>query len=182
MTDDPIRWQGHHLAVREQQGWEYATRPHARGVVAIVALTEADELVLVEQHRRPVGARVVELPAGLVGDVPGAEAEGSLAGARRELLEETGYVATRWLLVADGPSSAGMCDERVDLWLARGLEQVGPGGGDATEDITVHRVALTEVSAWLASRRREGVLIDHKVLAALYLLQTSWDGRCWVAP
>src|SRR5687768_8463814 len=54
--------------VRDEHGWEYARRVNATGVVVIAASTDKNEVILIEQYRPPVGARVVELPAGLVGD------------------------------------------------------------------------------------------------------------------
>ena len=56
---------GRFLAMFERGGWEYVDRVGASGVVVILAVTDANELVLVEQHRVPVGASVIELPAGL---------------------------------------------------------------------------------------------------------------------
>mgnify|MGYP001400965326 CR=1 FL=1 len=85
--------QGRFLAMFERGGWEYVDRVGASGVVVILALTDADELVLVEQHRVPVDASVIELPAGLAGDLPDSQDEDFREAARRELLEETGYRA-----------------------------------------------------------------------------------------
>ncbi|MEL6797861.1 MAG: DNA mismatch repair protein MutT, partial [Planctomycetota bacterium] len=67
---------GRFLSLVSRNGWEFATRVNARGVVAVVATTEANELVLVEQFRPPVGRSVIEIPAGLVGDDPRAGDEG----------------------------------------------------------------------------------------------------------
>ena len=70
----------------------------ATGVVAIVAVTPACELILTEQFRRSVNRRVIDLPAGLSGDGP--ESEELVTAARRELIEETGYEARRLKLLA----------------------------------------------------------------------------------
>ena len=85
-------YHGRYLGMKERNHWEYAYRTNASGVVVIVPVTEAGELVLVEQYRVPVESRVMELPAGLVGDDadPG---ESLQQGAQRELIEETGFRA-----------------------------------------------------------------------------------------
>lgn len=84
-------WQGRHIAVRTDGSWEYAERNGAVAAVAIVAVTPAGELLLVEQHRVPAGRVCVELPAGLVGDDSAGETVAD--AAIRELEEETGYRA-----------------------------------------------------------------------------------------
>ncbi|MDR9453836.1 MAG: hypothetical protein RI542_07880, partial [Wenzhouxiangella sp.] len=58
------------------------------------------------------------------------------------------------------------------VW-AKDLVQVGPGGGDASEDITVHQVARTNIDAWLDDRYRQGYAIDPKIYAALYWSQAQ---------
>jgi ADP-ribose pyrophosphatase len=133
--------------------------------VAIVAVTDARELVLVEQERPAVGGRVVELPAGLAGD----EGEETLdEAARRELLEETGYVADRWERLGEATPSPGLCAEVVTFFRARGLKRGGRGGGDETEAITVHRMPIAAADAWLRARTAEGLLIDEKVYVGLH--------------
>ncbi len=168
----PIRVlaEGKYLRLVAQGHWEYADRHTCKGAVAIAAITDDGRLLIVEQFRIPVATNVLELPAGLVGDVPGEEHEELTVAARRELCEETGYEAgeIRWLL--SGPSSAGLTSEVVDFYLATALTRVGPGGGDHQEEIAVHEVPLDTARDWLAERARDGVLIDPKVYAALYLL------------
>lgn len=155
---------GRHLSMRDRGGWEYAARNTARPAVGIVAVTDAGDVVLVEQHRPPVNQRVIELPAGLSGDVAGNEHEALLEAAKRELLEETGYVADRWTELMSGYSSPGLTDESITLFLAEGLKREGPGGGDHYEDIAIHEVPLTEVLPWL---RRRDAMADLKLLAGL---------------
>ena len=149
--------------------WEYARRTHGGSVVGIVALTPARELIVVEQYRIPVGANTLELPAGLVGDEEAGEA--IEAAARRELLEETGYDARKWEYLFDGPSSAGLTDEQVQLLLASDLRKVHEGGGVGNERITVHLVPLGELEGFLDGKRRAGVLVDFKVRLAGYMLR-----------
>lgn len=163
--------QGRHLRLVRRDRWEYAERNHGSAVAVVIAVTDDRRMVLVEQLRPPVDKPVVELPAGLVGDLPGAADETLLDGARRELMEETGYQASAAHVVMEGPSSAGLTSEVATFVRATGLRRVGPGGGDAGEAITVHVVALGEIDAWLEAAVRRGRLVDPKVYAALYLVR-----------
>ncbi len=161
---------GRYLGLYETGGWEYVSRENATGVVVLVAVNETQELLLVEQFRPAVGQPVIELPAGLAGDLddPG---ESLLQAAQRELLEETGYQAGRLELLLSCPSSAGMSDEIVSFVLASELQQQGPGGGDDSEDIKVHAIPLADVNQWLAGCHDRGLLLDPKIYSALYWLQ-----------
>lgn len=166
-------FEGKHLRMVRDGRWEFVQRRNLKGVVGIVAITPDAELLLVEQYRTPCRASVIELPAGLAGDLTDAADEELATAARRELLEETGYDAAELLPLTQGPSSAGMSDEIVTLFLARGLKRVNAGGGDGLEDITVHRVPLAEAPAWLAAHSASGRLIDYKVWAALWFALQS---------
>jgi ADP-ribose pyrophosphatase len=130
-----------------------------------VAITDEEKVVLVEQFRPPVSQSLIELPAGLAGDIAGAEQESLLIAAQRELLEETGYVAARWQEITRGYSSPGITDELIVLFLAEGLTRQNPGGGDEQENITLHEIPLHNVLPWLAAR---GSAADMKLLAGLY--------------
>jgi ADP-ribose pyrophosphatase len=167
MTSDLCHYRGSYLSMLERDGWEYSSRTNASGVVVIVAVTDRDELVLVEQYRPPVDRSVIELPAGLVGDL-GDNDETILEAAARELEEETGFSASDIRLLLEAPSSAGMTDEIVSFILADGLRQVGPGGGDDSEDIRVHTVPMLRVDSWLREQSASGKLLDPKIFAALY--------------
>jgi ADP-ribose pyrophosphatase len=156
---------GKHISLVARGKWEFATRNTQRPAVGIVALTDDERVVLVEQFRPTVAQSLIELPAGLAGDVAGAEGESLLIAAQRELLEETGYVAAKWTELASGYSSPGITDELIVLFLAEELTKQAAGGGDEQENITVHEVPLRELSPWLASR---GAMADLKLLAGLY--------------
>lgn len=151
-----------------QDGWEWIERVNASGAVLIVPITVDRQIVLVEQYRIPLGRRVIELPAGLVGDVAGAEDEPLIAAARRELVEETGFDAPHWQAVAEGPSSAGLASECYAVYLATDATRVAPGGGEEGEEIDVHVVPLSEADAWLSQKQRDGVMIDPRIYAGLY--------------
>jgi len=167
---------GKFVELLDVDGWEFVHRYASAGVVVIVATTEDGALVLVEQPRAPIGRRSIELPAGLVGDISGQEHESFELAAARELEEETGYRAARWSHLLDAPNAPGLSSEHVSFFRATGLERVGPGGGDETEDITVHVIPLPEVPAFLARKLSEGVAIDPKIFAGLYFVDGAWPG------
>ena len=159
---------GGHLALHCLNGWEYATRVNASGVVGIIATTDENKLILVVQFRTPVSASVLELPAGLVGDV---SPETFDEAARREILEETGYVAQEIEQLFTGPSSAGLTDEVVRIVRAKGLSLSGEGGGVDGESILVHKVPLVDLERFIADFEQRHGLVDFKVRLASALLK-----------
>jgi ADP-ribose pyrophosphatase len=161
-------FEGKFLRVKKCGKWEYVERTKTTGVVAVLAITERQELILVEQFRIPVDRRVIEIPAGLAGDIEGQETEELALAARRELQEETGFEAQDMEFLTEGPPSAGLATEVVTFFRATGLKKISDGGGDGTEDIQVHLVPLAKVEAWLEQKRQEGHLLDYKIYAALY--------------
>jgi ADP-ribose pyrophosphatase len=90
------------------------------GAVAIVALDDDDRILLVRQYRHPVGQPLWEVPAGLIDEAgePLADA------AARELAEEADLTASSWALLADAHTSPGYSNERIRIFLARGIAQV----------------------------------------------------------
>lgn len=162
---------GRFLELVHQGGWEFVRRRNASGVVVIAALTPDRCLLLVEQWRPPVGAPVIELPAGLAGDLADAADEPLEAAAARELEEETGWSPRDLRRVITSPNTAGAAAEVATLFVARDLVKIGDGGGDGSEAITVHAVPFDEVPGWIERRAAEGALIDAKVLSALWLLR-----------
>ncbi len=101
----------------EEVGREVVEHP---GAVGILAMDEAGQVLLIRQYRHPVGRQLWEIPAGLR-DVAG---EPPLATAQRELLEEAGYLAADWQVLADFFTSPGITSERLRVYLARGLTSV----------------------------------------------------------
>lgn len=164
-------FEGKFLKLVRRGSWEFVTRKGASGVVVIAALTAEGKVLLVEQFRPPLSRRVIELPAGLAGDVEGAADEPLAEAAQRELIEETGYRAAELVHVFTGPSSAGLTDEMVAQFVATGLERVAEGGGVEGEDIVVHEVPLEEIDEWLDARTREGCVVDLKIYTGLYFLR-----------
>ncbi|AXI85991.1 NUDIX hydrolase [Actinospica acidiphila] len=105
---------------------DYQVHP---GSVAVLALDDADRVVVLRQYRHPVRQKLWEIPAGLL-DVPG---ENPLHAARRELYEEAHVKAEDWRVLADVYTTPGGCDEAVRIFLARGLSEA-EGDRFAVED------------------------------------------------
>jgi ADP-ribose pyrophosphatase len=159
-----IVWQGRFIAAKKLGTWEYVSRTRDVTAAVILAIDEG-EVILVEQHRVPVGGPCIELPAGLVGDEE--EGEALEIAAARELEEETGYRAERIVNLGKFYASPGMSAEYFSLVRAEGLTRVGEGGGVAGEDIIVHKVPLGAVPAFLERKRAEGYEMDAKLLLLL---------------
>jgi len=162
-------WEGKYIAAKRRGKWEYVSR--TRGIhAAVILAVDEGHVILVEQHRVPLGRTCLELPAGLVGD--DIEREEATIAAIRELEEETGYRAERMTDLGRYYSSPGMVSEGFTLLRAEGLTKIGEGGGVEGEEIVVHRVALAEVPAFIAAKRAQGHAIDVKLLLLLgrYLL------------
>lgn len=161
-----IVWKGRFITAKTRGRWEYVAR--SRGIRAAVILAmEDDHVLLVEQYRVPLGRPCIELPAGLIGDDDSTAGEDPLAAAGRELEEETGYRAATLEDCGEFYSSPGMVSESFQLVRARGLKRVGPGGGIAGENITVHRIALTGLPDFIKAQRAGGKAIDVKLLLLL---------------
>jgi 8-oxo-dGDP phosphatase len=90
------------------------------GAVAVLALDDADRVLMIRQYRHPVESLLWEIPAGLR-DVRGEEPRDA---ASRELMEEAGYRAKDWRVLADYYSSPGYSTERLRIFLARDLEPI----------------------------------------------------------
>lgn len=162
---------GRWLTLRERGGWEYVDRNNPGGAVIIVAVTDDDRVLLVEQFRVPIQQTTIEMPAGLVGDLRGQADESALLAAQRELEEETGYACEHLSYLHAGPSSAGMSTETMTFVRAHGLRRVGAGDGDDSEDIIVHEVPRAEAGRWLLDKAEAGFSIDPKLFAGLWFLE-----------
>ena len=157
-------WAGKYIEARRKGTWEFVGRANNIHAAVIVAI-EDGHVLLVEQPRVPLGGRCLELPAGLVGDKdPDETVEESAA---RELEEETGYRPDRIEVIGRFASSPGMVSETFTLVKAHGLTKVSEGGGEASEEITVHRVKLDEVGPFVTKKREEGLFVDVKMLLLL---------------
>lgn len=167
----PVQWRGRFLVAHvTPAGWEFVTRASGPNAVVICACDPQGRVLFVEQYRVPLGRRVLEFPAGLVGD-DASTGDDILATAQRELIEECGYEAGRLQLFGSGPVSAGLTDETLYFVGASELRRVGAGGGvEGEEDITVHAVLPEAVPSFLRQRRDNGTLIDIKCNLGLAVL------------
>ena len=122
---------------------EYIVHP---GAVGIIALDHEGKMLLVEQYRHAQGKVMWEPPAGLL-DAP---YEDPLECAKRELLEETGYVASKWEVLIDFANTPGGSSEQIRLYFAQGLtlhHEGRPAAGEEEKDMPVHWVPVSEVLA-----------------------------------
>jgi len=136
------------------------------GAVAVVPLLDDGRLAMVRQYRYPVGKVLLEFPAGRRD--PG---ESHWQTARRELLEETGFVAREWAFGLEIHNAAAYSDESIWIWFARGLV-AGPQKLDSDEFVEVVHHTETELDAMAAN----GQLPDVKTLVALQHLQRWRQG------
>ena len=145
--------------VRMPDGAE-ATREYIRhpGAVAILAFTADNRVVLERQHRYPLRRDFIEIPAGKIerGEVDVLET------AKRELLEETGYVAADWQRLTTIHNAIGYSDEAIELFAARGLTQQKQKL-DAEEFLEVIELPFAEAIAMV----RDGRITDVKTIVAL---------------
>jgi 8-oxo-dGTP pyrophosphatase MutT (NUDIX family) len=107
----------------------------------VVAVTAADQVVLIRQYRPGIGAVHFEVPAGVVDDGDG----GPEAAARRELREETGYGGGRWSLLTTLSANPALQTNLTYTFLAEGVEPVAGAAPEATEDLRVHLVPVDDV-------------------------------------
>jgi ADP-ribose pyrophosphatase len=147
-----------------------ATREYIRhpGAVVVIALLDDGRLLLEHQWRHPLGRDLIELPAGKID-----AGEDVLACARRELAEETGYVAERWSELATVHPCVGYSDERLVYFLARGLRHEGARPDDG-EHLEVFSATLDQALEWA----RQGAITDGKTLIGLFwaekVLRGGW--------
>lgn len=138
------------------------------GAVAIVALDDEGNVVLIYQYRHPLGRRLWELPAGLL-DMGG---EPPHLTAARELEEEAGLAAEQWRVLVDLDSTPGFTDESVRVFLATGLREVDrPEAHDEEADLRVERVPLADAVARVFS----GEIVNSTTVAGILATQLVTD-------
>ena len=160
VNEDEVRLPDGSTALRE-----YVMHP---GAAIILPLFDDGSVLLERQFRYSVGQHFYELPAGkLEPDEPALET------AKRELLEETGYVAAEWRELGRLHPCIGYSDERIDFFLARKLEFRG-AKLDEGEFLETLRIPLAEGVDWV----RGGRITDAKTILGLFwaekLLRESW--------
>ncbi|SEK79218.1 NUDIX domain-containing protein [Nitrosovibrio tenuis] len=148
------------LAVRE-----YITHP---GAVVIIPLLPNGELVMERQHRYPLHRDFYELPAGKIDG-----GEDPLLCAKRELLEETGYMAKSWRYITTLHPCIGYSDEKLIYYLAEDLAFEGASLDDG-EHLEVFTLSLPAALGWV----RDGKITDNKTVSGLFwaekLLRGEW--------
>ncbi len=137
---------------------EYLTHP---GAVAVLALLDNGKLVMERQYRYAPQQEFIELPAGKID-----HGEDILITAQRELLEETGYVASEWTHLTTAWPCIGYADERMEYFLARGLTHQG-SNLDEGEFLEVFELSLGEAIEWI----RLGKINDSKTIVGLFWLE-----------
>jgi len=165
MSAVEITYRDAHGAVRT---WEALERIGISGIVVMVAVTPAGNILLEKQFRPPLGREVIELPAGLV--EPGESMEDA---ARRELVEETGWSAKKLEFLAEGPISTGASTEALRAYLCTDLEHIGKNGGDDNEIIEVIEAPLEHALAYLRNEQLQGMLVDLKVFGLIELAKKA---------
>lgn len=158
---------GKFISVHVRNNWEFVERSGISEVAGILAVTKDNNIVLVEQYREPVQKVCVEIPAGLIGDID--PNEDFLDGAKRELIEETGYQAGKMSIIGKFPLSPGLTTEIMTIVLATDLTKVNQGSGDETENIKVIEIPLMTAPQEIMKLENNGEkYIDAKVFLAAY--------------
>ncbi len=138
---------------------QHANREYIRhpGAAAILALTDDEQVVLEWQFRYPAARHYVEIPAGKLdaGEPP-------QQAARRELQEETGWVASHWELLVEHDVAIAYSNERIHIYLATGLV-AGTAHRDEEEFLECFLLPFDEALAWLDAGR----ITDSKTQVAL---------------
>lgn len=145
---------------------EYVLHP---GAVMVVGLLDDGQVVLERQYRHPMQRVMIEFPAGKLD-----AGEDSLACARRELLEETGYSAREWAFAGRLAPTIAYSNELIDIWFARGLT-LGERRLDEGEFLDVFTASPAQLQAWC----RGGEVVDGKSLVGALWLHHVQQGD-WV--
>jgi len=175
-------YRGHVLALRADEvampGGNVVRREVVEhfGAVAVLAVDDADRIVLIHQYRHPLGRRLWELPAGLL-DVPDEPPQRTAA---RELVEEAGVAADRWEVLVDVAASPGFTDEVVRVFLATGLTSVDrPEMADDEEaDLVVHRIEWAEAVRMVLA----GEIVNAASVGGILALQAVRSGAAVTRP
>jgi len=179
VTDRTTAYEGKYLRIVEKRlmtrtgtnrVWETVERTnvHGNGVVVIIAMTSDGELLLERNWRAPVESYVIQFPAGLM-DVDG---ESEQETARRELLEETGYVAKELVPVMVSPLSAELTGTRAMHYFAPDVEFVGAPASSEIEEIEVVRVPVEKVDEFMLSLPAD-VELDLRVPGILFVMRAQ---------
>jgi ADP-ribose pyrophosphatase len=145
--------------------YEMVTRKSTNGIVAVLPLTENNEVCFLSQFRIPLGQSVIELVAGLIDS-----GETEEVAANRELHEETGLTSNSLSKVGSFTTSAGLTNEIIHLYIAKNCIPTGtPHQAEAAEQITLHFIPRDKALTWLIEKAQTN-LIDPKTFAGLNFL------------
>lgn len=170
--DSTLSYDGNFLKVRKDNARmpdgsvssrEYITHP---GAVAILALLENGKILMERQFRYAPQQEFIEIPAGKID-----RGEDILVTAKRELLEETGYVASEWVHLSTAWPCIGYADERLEYFMARGLTYQG-GKLDEGEFLEVFELSVDDAIEWI----RQGKINDSKTIVGLFWLEKTLKG------
>jgi ADP-ribose pyrophosphatase len=139
---------------------------HGRGAVIITALTKANEVILERNWRFPIKSFVIQFPAGLTD----REGEGEEETARRELLEETGYLAKEVVPFIVAPLFPVLTPIMAQHFLALDVEYVGGTSRDISEKIEVLKVPVEQLSDFLLHLPKD-TMLDLRVPGIIWMLQ-----------
>lgn len=170
--DTAVMYEGNFMQVRKDnvrlpdgavRSREYIIHP---GAVAVLAMLDNGNLVMERQFRYAPQREFIELPAGKID-----HGEDTLLTAQRELLEETGYVASEWIHLTTAWPCIGYADERMEYFLARGLTHRGRNLDDG-EFLEVFELSLPEAIEWI----RTGKINESKTIVGLFWLEKYLGG------
>jgi ADP-ribose pyrophosphatase len=148
--------------IGKEHCWEWIKKGD---IAAVLPITTQGKIVLIKNFRVPVGKYVIELPAGLLD-----QGESPEEAARRELFEETGYVAQQVAALPVTPHAPGTADTLLSCFVATGCVRKENRSGDASEDITVFEVTPAEMLE-LYLNPEPDTLFNVRIFAAYYLAQ-----------
>lgn len=173
LVDGSIVYDGYFLKVRQDTvrlpDGKTAQREYFRhpGAVVILPLFDDGSVLMERQFRYPLDRVFIEFPAGKID--PG---EDTLACAKRELLEETGYTADNWQFVCTIHNAIAYADEHLELYVARGLT-AGTAHLDEGEFLETYKATLPQLLAQVKS----GEITDVKTIIGIFWLEKIMNGE-----
>lgn len=166
-------YKGKYLKVVEK---EFLTKNKTKGIwecaegksaVFIFPVTKNKEVILEKIYRVPVEDYLIELPAGLL-DKENETTEGA---AKRELLEETGHIASKLIFICDYYLAPARGSQQGSLFYAANVEFKGKKNTEDDEEIEVIKVPLKDLEKFLISQQKRGTKVDINLWGALALLK-----------
>lgn len=180
MSSKRILHEGRFLRLAEIEGitpsgipftWEIVERVNAKGLVVVVPVIETASgkiFIFVRHWRAPLGAWVIEFPAGL-----NDRNESLELVAMRELKEETGYEAEKLIHLGTFPASSGISSEKLACYLATSLVKTGEPQLEPFEELEVMEIPFIEVKERLSEAQKKGDYVDLKVYALIELAKSA---------